>query len=43
VRWGRRVRDPAALELITVDAVLERLQAVIDAPPELRRPPWLHA
>jgi heptosyltransferase I len=43
VRWGRRVRDPAALELISVDAVLERLQAVIDAAPQLRRPPWLHA
>lgn len=40
VRWGRRVRDPAALELITVDAVLERLQAVADAPPDQRRPPW---
>ncbi|MES0872875.1 glycosyltransferase family 9 protein [Sinimarinibacterium thermocellulolyticum] len=41
VRWGRRVRDPAALELITVEAVLERLQAVLDAPPAVRRPPWL--
>ncbi len=40
VRWGQRVRDPAAMELITTEAVLERLRAVVEATPEQRRPPW---
>ncbi|MEC9362308.1 MAG: glycosyltransferase family 9 protein [Pseudomonadota bacterium] len=40
VRWGRRVRDPAAMDLIPVDAVLDRLRAVADASPAQRRPPW---
>lgn len=40
VRWGRRVRDPAAMELISVEAVLERLHALATANPEQRRPPW---
>lgn len=40
VRWGRRVRDPAALELISVDAVLEKLAAVLASSPPQQRPPW---
>lgn len=40
VRWGQRVRDPAALELISVDAVMQRLHQVADATAEQRRPPW---
>lgn len=40
VRWGRRVRDPAALELIRVEAVLDKLRAVLASSPEQRRPPW---
>lgn len=40
VRWGRRVRDPAALELITTEAVLERLQSIVNASDHERRPPW---
>lgn len=32
VRWGRRVRDPAAMELITVEDVVAKLDAVIATP-----------
>ncbi|MBA1149602.1 glycosyltransferase family 9 protein [Ectothiorhodospiraceae bacterium WFHF3C12] len=31
VRWGRRVRDPRAMDLITVDDVRQRLDAVMGA------------
>lgn len=40
VRWGQRVRDPAALELITTEDVLQRLQSIVTAPEPERRPPW---
>ena len=32
VAWGKRVRDPAAMELITVDAVIENLDRVLTSP-----------
>ena len=32
VTWGQRVRDPSAMELITVDAVTERLDALLATP-----------
>ena len=40
VRWGQRVRDPAALELITVDAVLRKVDALMTSSLQDRRPPW---
>ena len=30
VRWGERVRDPAAMDLIAVDDVIARVDAVLD-------------
>lgn len=41
VRWGQRVRDPAALELITVEVVQQRIEAILATDPAQRRPPWL--
>lgn len=40
VRWGQRVRDPDAMALIGVEAVLGKLSELMDAPLGLRRPPW---
>lgn len=40
VRWGQRVRDPAALELITVEAVLNKIEALMATSLRNRRPPW---
>jgi heptosyltransferase I len=36
IPWGRRVRDPAAMELITVAAVTDRLDALLATPPAQR-------
>ena len=36
VAWGRRVRDPEALSLISVDAVMERLDRLLATPVEQR-------
>jgi heptosyltransferase I len=33
VRWGRRVRDPAAMALISVDDVIEKIDAAFGTPP----------
>ncbi len=34
IGWGQRVRDPAALDLITLDDVKERLDAIMAASPD---------
>jgi heptosyltransferase I len=39
VRWGRRVRDPAAMDLVTVEDVLRQLDALLAVPRESRLPP----
>jgi len=36
IPWGRRVRDPAAMDLITVAAVTDRLDALLATPPAQR-------
>ncbi len=43
VRWGRRVRDPAAMELITVRDVIDRLDALMSTPRAARLDPPLLA
>lgn len=35
VGWGQRVRDPAALDLISVDAVKQKLDQIMSQPPVL--------
>lgn len=43
VRWGQRVRDPGAMELIEVDAVMERVAAVANSAPDASRSSWWNA
>ena len=39
VRWGQRVRDPGAMDLIKVEAVVSRVRQVLDSAPRVRSSP----
>lgn len=40
VRWGQRVRDPGAMELIEVEAVMTRVHELVHSAPSVRCTPW---
>jgi len=39
IKWGRRVRDPAVMTLITPEQVIERLDQLLDVPESQRMEP----